>query len=405
MNIVVVTPNIPRPWSGASTRNYHLLRALAAAHRVSLIAINELPGSDIAAPVEHLRTLTRSLRVVEPAPAGKRRAQIMALASLRSYRVRAHTLSEVQVALDDIARREPVELVLYESVEMASYRVPPLARVVIDEHNIEHELQQRAFKREMAPLRKAYHWLEYRLLRPVELERCRHADAVITTSERDERLLRRLLPEARVAVVPNGVDLRQFTPAARAAEVPGRIVFTGALTYHPNVQAVLHFAEHGWPAIHRAVPHSTWHIVGRFPPRQVQHLAEQSGITVTGAVADVTPHLAAAQVAVAPLLVGSGTRMKILEAFAMGKAVVSTTIGAEGLSVVSGEHLTVADAPTDFAAAVIALLRDDARRTRYGAAGRRLVEAEYGWERSGAALLEVVERALREGIACPSGRR
>lgn len=400
LKLIVVSPNIPRPWSGASTRNYHLLRALASAHRVALIALNELPGTDIAAQVAHLGAFTSSVQVVEPDPrARKRREQLKALVALQSYEVRAHQYEAVQAALDRLFATDTYDAVLFESVQMAGYRLPPGVHVIIDQHNLEYELRRRAFERESGWGRKLYNWLEYRALRPVEIERCRAADAVALTSAREATILRALAPATSIAVVPNGVDLEFFRPRPVEREVAGRVIFTGALTYQPNVQAVLHFAQHIWPLIQQARPHATWQIVGRYPPSEVQRLAELPGVSVTGAVPDVRPYLAEAQVALAPLLVGSGTRMKILEAFAMGKPVVSTPVGCEGLPVLSGEHLSVADDPRAFADAVVTLLDRPDLRARYGEAGRALATAGFGWEASARALLELVE--IVAGVTLP----
>src|SRR5206468_2859821 len=197
--------------------------------------------------------------------------------------------------------------------------------------------------REKSLPRKWYYWWESRKIRPVELERCRSAHGVLVTSEREASLLKSLLPNTMLAVVPNGVDTEAFQQPNQQPEIPDRIIYTGAMDSYPNVDAVLYFARECWPRIQSKVTTATWQIVGRNPPPVVQDLAKLPGISVVGSVPDVKPYLAAATVAIAPLLIGSGTRLKILEAFAMGKAVVSTSLGCEGLACVSGRDLMVAD--------------------------------------------------------------
>jgi glycosyltransferase involved in cell wall biosynthesis len=216
------------------------------------------------------------------------------------------------------------------------------------------------------------------------------------TSERERTVLEALMPGANVVVTPNGVDSEAFTPDLERAETPGRVIFTGFMDYHPNEQAAHHFADAIWPRVLAEVPHATWYLVGAQPPASFKRLAALPGVKVTGRVAETQPYLADAAVAIVPLRVGGGTRIKILEALAMGKAVVTTALGCEGLDVTSGEHLLVADDPGEFASAVIQLLRDDARRTRLGAAGRALVEREYSWARSGRTLVQAVERCVAE---------
>jgi polysaccharide biosynthesis protein PslH len=163
------------------------------------------------------------------------------------------------------------------------------------------------------------------------------------------------------------------------------------MTYHANVDAVIFFAQQCWPLIKAQISDATWQIVGKDPPPKVQRLARYSGISVTGSVPDVRPYLAEASVAIAPLLIGSGTRLKILEALAMRKAIVSTEVGCEGLSVESGNHLVVATQPEAFAQAVVYLLKHPEKRAQLGTAGRLLVETEYAWERCGDRLLHLLE--------------
>src|SRR5262249_19343747 len=220
--------------------------------------------------------------------------------------------------------------------------------------NIEHELLRRSCSYERSSMRRYYNWLEYRLLKPVELARCRRASAISVTSEREQALLRSLVPEVPIEVVPNGVDTASFHPSAtHEPEVARRLVFTGTYAYRPNVDAVLSFARECWPRIRACLPDATWDIVGSAPPPNVLALAALPGMRVTGAVPDVRPYLAGAAVAVVPIRFGGGTRLKVLEALAMGKAVVSTSLGCEGLALKSGTHLVVEDDPEAFASEVV----------------------------------------------------
>ena len=185
-------------------------------------------------------------------------------------------------------------------------------------------------------------------------------------------------PRARVCAIPTGVDTAYFTPNG-SQETPGALVFTGSLDWFPNEDCIVHFGEVVFPRIREAVPDVSLTVVGRNPGPRVQRLAAIPGVRVTGTVQDVRPYVAAATLCVVPLRVGGGTRLKIFEALAMGKAVVSTTVGAEGLPLVPGRHFVQADEPAEFANAVVALLRDPARRKALGSAGRRLVEERYSW--------------------------
>jgi sugar transferase (PEP-CTERM/EpsH1 system associated) len=392
MKILMVSPNIPSPTAGASTRNYHLLKTLACKHSVSLLA---LAGETSAKETSFLENLTSTMRIIPLQKAApKRRQQFIDALRGKSYILNAHTLVEVQDALDTLFASSYYDVVLFESVLMAGYRLPKGMKVVIDQHNIEYELRVRTYQHETAWVRKWYNWREGFLIKPVEIERCRNAHKVLVTSERERLSLQSMLPAGLIEVVPNGVDIEQFDGNCTtevAQEVPGRIIFTGSMEYYPNVHAVLFFAQKCWPLIQEQIPHATWQIVGKNPLPEVRRLAGLPGVTVTGSVPDVRPYLASAEVAIAPLLIGSGTRLKILEALAMRKAVVSTGIGCEGLSVVPGEHLVVADEPEAFAQAVVAFMNKPEVRNVFGNAGRALVESEYSWERCGTRLLRAFE--------------
>jgi polysaccharide biosynthesis protein PslH len=393
MNLLIVSPNLPRPSSGASTRNYYLLRALARKHKVSLVALVDRVELEQTSNISQLESFSQIVQViVRSKPRPKRLQQLADLVRGKSYILNSHTSQEVQDAIEQLFAHNHYDVVHFESVLMAGYLFPEDVKIVIDQHNIEHELLLRTFQRERAWLRKWYNWLENRLLKPVEIRRCLRADVVLVTSERERLALKDMLPEKVIEVVPNGVDIEYFHGNQAKQEVPGRIVFTGAMDYYPNVDAVLFFARHCWPLIRDYFPNATWQIVGRNPLPEVWKLAELPDVTVTGSVSDVRPYLAAAEVAIAPLLIAGGTRLKILEALAMRKAVVSTSAGCEGLSVASGEHLMVEDQPKKFALAVIKLLSSSEARTSLGAAGRRLVEAEYSWERCGDMLLHALEK-------------
>jgi len=357
------------------------------------VALVDRAELDQTSTISRLESFTHSMQVIVRAKSRPKRFQQLAdLVRGKSYLLNSHTSREVQDAIERLFACNHYDAVLFESVLMAGYLLPQDVKIVIDQHNIEYELLLRTFQRETAWLRKWYNWLENRLLKPVEIRRCLRADVVLVTSEREHLVLKGMVPDKPIEVVPNGVDIDYFHENDTRQELPGRIIFTGAMDYYPNVDAVLFFAQQCWPLIRDSLPDATWQIVGRNPMPEVRKLAELPGVTVTGSVSDVRPYLGAAEVAIAPLLIAGGTRLKILEALAMQKAVVSTSVGCEGLSVVSGEHLIVEDLPQKFALAVIKLLRSSEARTAFGAAGRRLVEAEYRWERCGDRLLHALEK-------------
>ena len=250
--------------------------------------------------------------------------------------------------------------------------------VVLFEHNVEHLIWRRLARVERRPWRRALLEVEWRKMRRAEAAACAHAQLTLAVSEEDRERLAGLAPGARVAAVPTGVNVDYFHPNG-SAERPASLVFVGSMDWYPNEDGVLHFLEAVFPRIRREAPEASFKVVGRSPSPKVRDAAQAAGVEVTGTVADVRPHVASAQVYVVPLRVGGGTRLKIFEALAQGKAVVSTRIGAEGLPLVPGRHFLQADAPGDLAGAVLALLRDPARRAALGAAGRQLVAERFAW--------------------------
>ena len=206
-------------------------------------------------------------------------------------------------------------------------------------------------------------------------------DGVLAVSDADRQTFAALYPDAirqPVHVVPTGVDTDYFAPAP-SDPASRTIVFTGSMDWLPNEDSMQFFCRDILPRIRAAEPDVRLSIVGRAPTPAVKRLAEDGGVHVTGSVDDVRPYIREAAIYIVPLRIGGGTRLKIFEAMAMGKAVVSTTVGAEGLPVTDGEHVILADQPETFAAAVVGLLRDPDRRAHIAAAARRLVVEQYDW--------------------------
>jgi glycosyltransferase involved in cell wall biosynthesis len=275
------------------------------------------------------------------------------------------------------------DLVQAEYSFMGAYRRDVAADTpwVLDEHNVEFRLNETLVDVETSWYYRAYGRRESRLRRSEELAACRLADHVLTVSSDDAALLRTAEPGLAISIVPNGVDVDAHEPASPETGGLGRLVFIGKMDYRPNVQAVRWFCSEVLPLVRRRHADVSLEIVGANPTQVVRDLGSIDGVTVAGGVPDTRPHLRAAQVVVIPLHAGSGTRLKVLEAFAAGKAVVSTRLGAEGLEVAHDRELLLADVPGDFAAAVGRALDDPGLRGRLGSAGRRLVEERYAWPR------------------------
>jgi glycosyltransferase involved in cell wall biosynthesis len=370
--------------AGAQVRLLGLLACLARTHEVSLLSFVQ-PRADNARAVEAIRDYCEEVVTVPndrlgSEGASKRALQVRSVLSSRSRLRMFHERRSFQTALDDLAARSRYDLVQVEGCYMARYAFPRDAAVVLDEHNIEYEIYRRSVSISTALPRKLYNFLDYLKLRSEEQRSWRTVDAVAVPSFRDQATIQRIVPGARVAVVPNAVDLEFFSPIGPRPEA-STLLFFGAMNYFPNVDAVTFFLREVMPLLKRSHPTLKLVIVGSLPPPAVLRWAG-SDVVVTGAVDDVRPYLERARGVVVPLRVGGGTRLKILEAMAMGKAVVSTTVGAEGLAVTDDHDILLADDAESFAAQTRRVLDDDALVARLGLAAHRLVETDYQWKAS-----------------------
>jgi polysaccharide biosynthesis protein PslH len=394
LDVLVVAPYLPYPpWFGGAARIFHLLRVLAREHRITLLAFASPAERDMARPLWDLCTAIHTVQH----PVGARWRRLYQARSLvgSAYFYYAYHSRQMARALHAMLAHQTFDVVQVEFSQMGYYRLPPTAVRILDEHNVEHRLLERIWRHERDPLRRIYSSVQARKFRRDELAACRRADAVLTTSLDDRDVLAPCLEATPIRVVPNGVDTEFFRPGG-GQEDPVGLLFTGAMNYAPNADGVLHFCSEILPAIHASIPETSLAVVGRNPPARIQSLGTDK-IAITGTVRDVRPWMDRAAVFVVPLRVGGGTRLKILEAMACGRAVVSTSLGCEGLDVTNEDDILIADTPMAFANAVVRCLRDPGLRRRLGARGRALVEGRYRWEAIGHGLSDFY-REMREVV-------
>ncbi len=394
MNILFLTPQLPfPPRQGTAIRNWGLIQHLAARHTITLLSFAETSQS---ANTPELRAACRRI-VVVPAPRRSRGDRLRTLLSPHPDLARRMWSPDFARALTNLLRESAFDIVHVEGLEMATYlpltrganRASPAPELhrLYDAHNAETVLQRRAFATDLRqPARWAgalYSWIQIPRIGEFEAHACRAADGVICVSEADALALRQLVPTLQPIVIPNGINVEDYTlrdiPDDTGRAATATLVFTGKMDFRPNVDAALWFAGEIWPRIRAAWPEAQWMIVGQKPVERLLRLNGQNGLVITGAVEDVRPFIAGAAVYVAPVRMGGGTRFKLLEAMALARPIVSTTLGAEGFAVAAGRELLLADSPADFAAAVISLLADPARAATLGQAGRAFVQARYDW--------------------------
>lgn len=395
------------PRFGAQARVHGLLSELARRHDLTAVMLLDEEFD----PDECRRAMQLYCRevVLVPNPRGReglarRLLQVRSLASTRSFERLRVTLPALQQSLDRVLLSRRFDIVNLEFPYLGHYDLrrapagqkPP--RLVVDSHEIAFDLARQFARAGGSPGRRLYAGANWRKLRREELRTYRDADGVYLCSGADEQRLLHEAPGVRTAIIPNAADVDYYRPRPTDPSPDGcTVVYFGLLSTVPNVDGVLHFAEHIWPRIAAANPKARWKIIGGRPPPSLLALAGPR-IELTGFVSDLRPHLAAASAVVVPLRLGGGTRLKIVEAMAMGKAIVSTTLGAEGIKAVPGRDLLIEDEPAAFADSVNRLLAEPGLADRIGRSARQLAVDRYGW--SGAALaLEAFYRRILEDAA------
>jgi glycosyltransferase involved in cell wall biosynthesis len=308
----------------------------------------------------------------------KRTAQLSSLLSTMSYQRRSVYSPGMQARLDALLEANRFDVIQIESSQLAGFDFGESSVVVLDEHNIEYELLYRMYRTEGSPMRRLYNRLEYMKFKREEIGSWRSVSGCVMTSAREQEIVTSLAPGAPTIVGANAVDVDYFRPSGR----PGNghaIVMTGLMHYRPNIDGAVYFVQEIFPRILAARPEMVFYIVGAGATDELKRLGGPS-VVVTDTVPDVRPFAYDAAAFVVPLRMGGGTRLKVLEGLSMEKAVVSTSVGCEGIDVVHGEHLLVANDPEAFADAVLKVAADGELAGRLGRAGRSLVERRYKWE-------------------------
>lgn len=389
-NILMLTPQLPYPpHQGTSLRNLHMLRALAQSHQVSLLSFDEGDASPELEPLQSICRVLPPIRV--PARSSMDRIRQLATSPLPDVAQRLRN-PEFSDSLIRTLTTDSYEAIQVEGLELGPYielvrQYAPQARIVLDCHNAETELQRRAMRIDLPnPSRwpvALYSGLQIGRLARFEKWAIQQADAILAVSLSDRAQLAKIgrVEEAHITIIPNTIDITEYEKRRLPApDMAYDLVFTGKMDYRPNVDGVLWFARHVWPEIRRARPQTTWAIVGQRPHPRLDQLRSEAGITLTGRVPQIQPYLASASVCIMPLRIGSGTRLKLIEAMASSIPIVSTTLGAEGFDVAGGKELLLADTRQQWIDAVLQLLTDDGQRARLGEAASQFA-AQYDWRR------------------------
>jgi glycosyltransferase involved in cell wall biosynthesis len=395
VKLLWISQNLPfPPKTGVLQRNYNLIREASRFADVHLLAILKqdiLPGFDAAVAERELATLCRRVQVVRlPIEESKLRFLAVVVWSLFTRAPFTANWASSPVLRNAVAQaldEGPFDAVYFDTISLAGYRpmVGPTPSA-LNHHNIESHLFERRLPYERHPLKRFYFGLEAGKLRRYEAEVGHSFETHLVVSRLDGERLQAICPGVSTSVVANGVNVDYFTPGAAPPE-KGHLVMVSGMNWFPNRDMVLYFVGQIWPALSAKRQDLKLTIVGASPPEEVTALAARdTRVTVTGWVDDVRPFMERAQVYLCPMRDGGGTRLKILDALAMGKAIVATTMALEGIDVVPERDVLVADDPSQFVAQVVRLVDDPDLAPRVGASGRDFAVQHFSWPVIGARM-------------------
>jgi glycosyltransferase involved in cell wall biosynthesis len=395
---LLISPWTPYPLIfGGAIRVHSTIQMLRTFSDVTLVAYeswSDLPPADVRA---HLESMCDQVVLVPDKPRNSSLYQMRSIVSRRSYQYLVHHTARFQHAIDEITRSRRFSTIMVTSSPMGFFRIPETGTHVLDLHNIEYELVLRRAETS-GSVRRAVMRLDGTKMRNEELALCRQFDLVLTPSDREREVLEAEGRMPLIATIPNTIDVEQLpiVPPPMSTDGP-HLLFVGPTHVDANRDGVVWFVKEVLPILRHAVPDVVVDVVGGKAPPDVQALAGPK-VRVHGYVSDLEPYLATASVSIVPLRVGGGTRLKILNSLAQGIPTVSTSIGAEGLDLDDGEDLLIGDDAASFAQQIALLLRDEDKRARLRANGRRTVAARYSWQALAPTLEATIAKAQHSDL-------
>ena len=318
------------------------------------------------------------------------------VASQLPYAIKKYESQQMREEISGRLARNPFQILVCDFLAPAVNVPSPLnCPSILFQHNVEAMIWKRHYEVQTSSAKKAYLLRQWQKMRSFEAQACSLFDCVVAVSREDRELMRREYGVRCVYDVPTGVDTSFFRPNGHAAHRPGNLVFTGSMDWLPNEDAIRFFTQDIMPRIKAQVPNVTLTVVGRDPyPALVEMARRDPAIEVTGRVDDVRPFIERAAVYIVPLRIGGGTRLKIFEAMAMEKAIVSTSIGAEGLPVADGKDILLADDPAAFAEAVVKLIQQQEFANEVGKRAATKVREHFGWNKVAESFASVCEHTV-----------
>ena len=375
MNILFLSTRSPYPLiSGHSLRTYHILKGAAQNHNVTLVTFIQLPEHELKDEnLNHLRSFCKAVYPFKiPADMSRTKLATMLFLNLFSslpFVGQKYDAPLMRQKIREIMQTEHIDFVHVDMLPLTVYinEFKSLPRILVN-HNVESVRLYRWFQTEPNPIKKAYLGLQWLKLRSFERSAMEKFDGCVVVSEIDRQLLRQMGINNNLFVVPNGTNTEFFKSTGKKV-IDNSVLWIGHMDVHTNKDAVLYFWREIYPILKKKYPEVKMTFVGTAPPKEIADAARADGhVRVTGFVDDIRPFIEEAAVMVVPIRIGSGTRLKILDAMAMGKAIVSTSVGCEGINVSNGRNILIADHPYDFANKAIGLLKSPDLRTNLGLA-------------------------------------
>ena len=378
MKILHLSPYVPVPPDfGGALRIYHLLKGLTKNHEVTFLTFGYDNQKDLLE--EQFGSLLNEMHVIQPTWAWnyRRLAQFYSLFSPNSFFSLFSKSEEMQRLINKIVMKENFDVIQMEFPIMGIFDFDCDAIKILDEHNVEYDNFYGMWKHAQTPIRKLHYLSEYKKSYKEEIANCKKMDAIFVVSARDKQILDNEVPDIPKYLVPNGVDTTYFKSCEEKPESYS-LVFTGMMAYVPNYDGMHYFLDEIFPLVLKKIPEAKIYIVGNRPPKDLEQRATDN-VIITGYVNDVRPYVRRSSLYVVPLRMGGGTRLKVLEALAMKKPVVTTSIGCEGIEVSDNESVIIRDDPKEFAESIIEVLKDRALQKSLGDKGFEIINSIYDW--------------------------
>lgn len=414
MKILWLSHLIPFPPQGGGVlqRSANLLKAVAGAHDVTLLAFNQKnilriydPDLSVSLPaaLAEMNKICRQVKVVdidcELKRAGKLRLALRSLFSHLPYAVRWLISDAYESALKDMLAQEQYDVIWFDTISLAQYRHRSAMNgklLMLNHHNIESDMMYRRASKERNIFKKIYFYQEAYKLRMYEKNQVSRFDVNVTCSVLDSQRLEVISPGITTYVIPNGVDTDFFSPDPASVADPYALVFIGGMSWYPNREAMLFFARQVWPLLKQRIPNIHMHVVGEMPPQDILDLSKHDDhYHVHGFVDDVKSLFNKSGIYVCPISDGGGTKLKILDALAMGKPIVAHPVACEGIDVVDGENVLFAETPEEYVRNITRLIEDDGMRDAFSKNSRQLILDRYSYHVIGNELLKLLQCEIK----------